>query len=124
MNNLLLKTLLGRGGASKWMEVRDDDIFLVSYPKSGNTWLRFLVANYFVGDQLTVDLRNIEIIVPDIYVHNIYYFEKLKGPRIIKSHELFDPRYGKTIYIVRDPRDVALSYWHFQIKKKLIPKLP
>ncbi len=122
MNNLFLKTLLGRGGASKWSEVRDDDVFLVSYPKSGNTWLRFLVANLLVGDGLAVDLRNIEAIVPDIYVHNIYYFEKLKSPRIIKSHECFDPRYGRTIYIVRDPRDVALSYWHFQIKKKLIPE--
>ena len=24
----------------------DDVIFLVSYPKSGNTWLRFLIGNY------------------------------------------------------------------------------
>jgi hypothetical protein len=39
---------------------------------------------------------------------------------VIKSHEYFDPRYRKVIHIVRDPRDVALSYYHYQRKTHVI----
>src|SRR5438309_6216795 len=39
---------------------------------------------------------------------------------LIKTHQYFDPRYRKVIYIVRDPRDVALSYHQFQRKYRQI----
>jgi hypothetical protein len=35
---------------------------------------------------------------------------------VIKSHECFNPRYPRVIYIVRDPRDVALSQYHYHRK--------
>jgi Sulfotransferase domain len=41
-------------------------------------------------------------------------------PRIIKSHEYFEARYPKVIYIVRDPRDIALSYYSFSRKYRHI----
>lgn len=41
-------------------------------------------------------------------------------PRILKSHQYFDHRYPKIIYIVRDPRDVVLSEYHFDIKRRAI----
>jgi hypothetical protein len=41
-------------------------------------------------------------------------------PRISKSHQYFDPRYPRVIYIVRDPRDVMLSMYHFQRKCRVI----
>ena len=41
-------------------------------------------------------------------------------PRIIKSHQYFHPNYKRVIYVVRDPRDVALSQFHFHRKRKLI----
>jgi len=41
-------------------------------------------------------------------------------PRILKSHEYFDPRYPRVIYVVRDPRDVALSEYYWHIKRRLI----
>ena len=37
-------------------------------------------------------------------------------PRIIKSHECFDPRYPRVINIVRDPRDVVVSQYHYHRK--------
>ena len=37
-------------------------------------------------------------------------------PRILKSHEVYDYRYKRVIYIVRDPRDVFLSYYYFCLK--------
>jgi estrone sulfotransferase len=46
--------------------------------------------------------------------------ERAPRPRILKSHQYFDPRYQKVIYIVRDPRDVVLSEYYFDIKRRAI----
>ncbi len=46
----------------------------------------------------------------------------LPRPRVIKSHECFDPRYKKIVYIVRDPRDVAVSNYHWEMKKGSFPE--
>jgi hypothetical protein len=40
----------------------------------------------------------------------------------LKSHEAFIPRYPREIYIVRDPRDVAVSFYHHNIKWRNIPE--
>ncbi|MBL4760072.1 MAG: sulfotransferase domain-containing protein [Mariprofundaceae bacterium] len=97
------------------VEVRPDDVWLVSYPKSGNTWTRFLLAN-LVYKNMQVGFDNIENLVPDIYQHSNYYLQSFQSKRFLKSHEYFDPRYKKVILIVRDPRDVAVSYYHHLIK--------
>lgn len=109
-----IKVLLGIGIVGREINVLFDDVFLVSYPKSGNTWTRFLVGNLVRQENVT--FANIEEIVPDIYQHGLGFFSKVKRPRVLKSHEYFDPRYKKVIYIVRDPRDVAVSYYFHQIK--------
>lgn len=46
---------------------------------------------------------------------------RVPRPRYVKSHEPFHPHYQNVIYIVRDPRDVAVSHYYFQIKKKRLP---
>lgn len=89
-----------------------DDLFLVSYPRSGNTWLRFLVGN-MVSLEEPVTFANIEARVPDIYRNTDRQLQKVARPRFLKSHECFDPRYRKVIYLVRDPRDVVVSYYHY-----------
>jgi len=99
--------------------VLPEDVFIVSYPKSGNTWTRFLIGNIYHQDGL-VDFTNIEKMVPDIYQNSDSDLLKIARPRILKSHESFDPRYKKVIYIVRDPRDVFISYYHHHIKFKAI----
>ncbi len=109
-----IKVLLEVGIVGREINVLFDDVFLVSYPKSGNTWTRFLVGNLVHQEDVT--FANIEEIVPDIYQHSLGFFSTVKRPRILKSHEYFDPRYKKVIYIVRDPRDVAVSYYFHQIK--------
>src|SRR5216683_5628274 len=93
-----------------------DDIFLTSYPRSGNTWTRFLVGNLVYTDA-AVTFLNVERLVPDMYKHSDRYLRHLPRPRILKSHEVFDPRYKKVLYIVRDPRDVAVSNYHWEMKK-------
>ena len=105
--------------AARNIIVLPEDIFIVSYPKSGNTWARFIVAN-LIAPERPIGFDNIEQIIPDIYQHTPRQLAGLRSPRVLKSHEYFDPRYKKVICVVRDPRDVAVSYWHHQLKFRQI----
>jgi peroxiredoxin len=94
---------------------RPDDIFIVTYPRSGTTWMQMILY------QLTSD-GNMEI--PHIAEHCPWFerssrstedFEKRKSPRIFKSHLAFGdiPKGpGRYIYVARDGRDVAVSYYN------------
>ena len=106
--------------AARGLTVYPDDTFLVSYPRSGNTWTRFLVCNLIDPDS-PVDFASLESRIPEIYDTTDRVLRALPRPRIIKSHECFDPRYRKVVYIVRDPRDVFISYYQFQLKRRVIP---
>ena len=111
--------LLGTDKAERNFAVYPDDTFVVSYPRSGNTWTRFLIANLIHQDK-NVSFANIEQLIPDTASQSNLALKRTPRPRIIKTHEYFDHRYPKTIYIVRDPRDVALSYYDFQRKYRQI----
>jgi Sulfotransferase domain len=114
-----LNYFLGRDIAGRSLHVLPDDIFLVSYPRSGNTWVRFLLGNLLNPDE-QVTFNNLERKVPNIYGASKRTFKRMPRPRLIKSHECFDPRYRRVIYIVRDPRDVAVSAYHYGRKMRLI----
>jgi hypothetical protein len=111
--------LLGRDQAGNNFTVFPDDTFLVSYPKSGNTWVRFLLANLIYPNE-TVGFANINRLLPAPGVSSKRFLRNLPRPRILKSHETFDVRFRKVIYLVRDPRDVAVSEYHFDLKKRYI----
>jgi uncharacterized membrane protein YkvA (DUF1232 family) len=114
-----LRAVTARKNAARGLTVYPDDTFLVSYPRSGNTWTRFLVANLINPDE-PVTFATLESRIPEIYDVPDRVLRRFARPRIIKSHESFDPRYRKIIYIVRDPRDVAVSYYEFQLKRRVI----
>ncbi len=115
----VVRYLLGTDIAGRHLRVYPDDTFLVSYPRSGNTWTRFLVAN-LIRPAEPATFANIERLIPDCEAHSSRYIKSIPRPRIIKSHEYFDHRYRRVVYIVRDPRDVALSYYNFQRKYRQI----
>jgi hypothetical protein len=117
---LALNYALGRQAMAKGVTSFDDDVWIVSYPKSGNTWTRFLIANLIAGGE-SVDWSNIERRVPDIYYNRDPQLLSLPRPRYFKSHEAFRPDYRRVVFIVRDPRDVAVSYYHFVRKTKTLP---
>jgi hypothetical protein len=114
-----LRALLGLNRGGRNFPVFPDDTFLVSYPRSGNTWTRFLIANLLFVDR-EVSFLNIDYLIPDVFNVNRRALAKIPRPRLIKSHEYFDPRYKKVIYIVRDPRDVVISYYYFYLKQGFI----
>lgn len=116
---VVVKYLLGTDKADRNFRVFPDDTFVVSYPRSGNTWTRFLIAN-LVFPHENVSFLNIEKLIPDTSSQSSLALKRTPRPRIIKTHCYFDHRYGKTIYIVRDPRDVVLSNYDFQRKYRQI----
>lgn len=114
------RVLTGQQIAGRGVTVFPDDVFLVSYPRSGNTWTRFLISNLIYQDEPTT-FANVESRIPEIYFNPDHWMRTLPRPRIIKSHECFQPHYPRNIYIVRDPRDVAVSYYHHNLKAGNIP---
>jgi Sulfotransferase domain len=113
------KRVLGVHRPGRELVILPDDTFLVSYPKSGNTWVRVLIAN-LLSPQKPADFRAINRLVPDPSSETKRHFMNMPRPRVIKSHFVFDPRYPRVIYIVRDPRDVAISEYHYQRKTRNI----
>jgi Sulfotransferase domain len=107
--------LLGTDIAGRNLKVFPDDTFIASYPRSGNTWTRFLIAN-LVHPERPVTFANIETIIPDATALSSRELKRVPRPRLIKTHEYFEPRYRRVIYLVRDPRDVALSLYNFRRK--------
>ena len=116
---VVVKYLLGTDKANRNFRVYADDTFVVSYPRSGNTWTRFLIANLVYPNE-NVSFLNIEKLIPDTSSQSSLALKRTPRPRIIKTHCYFDHRYRKTIYIVRDPRDVVLSNYDFQRKYRQI----
>lgn len=113
---LFRRTLLERE-----ITIFPDDVFLTSYPRSGNTWTRFLVGN-LIYEKEPVNFLNVERLVPDMYKTSDWVLRRRPRPRTLKSHECLDPRYPKVIYIVRDPRDVAVSNYHWEMKLRSVPE--
>jgi hypothetical protein len=104
---------------------RVGDVFLVSYPKSGNTWLRFLIANAIkVHYQIAQEVNFFSIlnIIPEVRgsknIAQAGPFGRTDIPRIIKSHSAYNPYFDRVLLLVRDPRDVMLSYYYYLINVK------
>jgi hypothetical protein len=90
----------------------EEDIFIVGYPKSGNTWFQNLVAGVVYGmNPLYSPDTLVQELVPD--VHQKRYYKRFWTPMFFKSHLLPQPDYKRVIYLLRDGRDAMVSYFHF-----------
>jgi Sulfotransferase domain len=98
-----------------WMRhrgFRPADVFVGSYPRSGSTWLRFMLLEILAGQ--ASGFANTNEMLPDVGKHEAGAPVLPGGGRLIKTHEPFRAEYKKAIYLVRDPRDVALSEFAYQ----------
>jgi hypothetical protein len=84
------------------------DFFVASYPRSGNTWLRFVIADLATGH--AVDFEEVERVVPNVGTHRGAPMLAGDG-RLIKTHEPHRPEYRRGVYLVRDFRDVLISWY-------------
>jgi Sulfotransferase domain len=111
----VVKYLLGKDIAGASITVFPDDMFLVSYPRSGNSWVRFLAAN-LMHPEATAMGGVIDRVIPDLSTQCRKIVKAAARPRLIKSHQGVDPRFRRVMYLVRDPRDVCVS--HYQRARK------
>lgn len=112
--NLLYKYALGILGLST------DDIILSAYPRSGSTWIRFLLCNVLSLEEWEgkkVDFEVLNSTMIELGVNNLledWSYQTL--PRIVKTHRPFHQVFNRaagSVGVLRDPRDIMVSYFHF-----------
>jgi hypothetical protein len=102
---------------------RHDDIYLVSYPKSGNTWVSFLISNVineYLELGIDINFNTVRDFVPDIHMSRDVPVNMNLSPfkRIMKSHTSYNPYYQTIFLLVREPKDVMVSYYKYSTKLK------
>jgi len=93
----------------------EDDIFIVTYPRSGTTLLQMVL--YQLTSDGNMDFVHISEKVPFLERIPVSKFglEDLNSPRIFKTHLSYRsmPKVkGKYILGIRNGKDVAVSYYH------------
>jgi hypothetical protein len=101
-------------------EYYENDIYIVSYPKSGNTWVTFMVANLLEGNTITTTRQMQNTIFGINSPVARLQAQKHSKHRVFTCHFPFNFNMRKVIYLVRDPRSVAVSNWFFRKKKNII----
>ncbi|MCI0645008.1 MAG: sulfotransferase domain-containing protein [Chloroflexi bacterium] len=101
------------------------DVFLVSFPKCGRTWLRLMIGRVFqlhfqLPESNLLDLEGLSDLQPDIPRIRVTHED---GPLWKRAEQLSasKERYKdkKVIFLVRDPRDVIPSAYFHKSKRKL-----
>ncbi|KAG8185455.1 hypothetical protein JTE90_022386 [Oedothorax gibbosus] len=106
---------------------KDGDVIICSYPKTGTSWLQFIVQQILSKGQSLPQFSDLVTkIIPFIEKAGIDALDALTEPRIYKhcfSQKVIPIRdNAKYLYIYRNPEDVLISYYHFSadiIQEKL-----
>lgn len=95
------------------------DVVLASYPKSGNTWMRMMLSKLLSDGKASFD--DLTHYVPELEELRSHtrFFDLHNGGRIVKTHESWRSTFRRGVYIVRDCRDVLVSYYNHQIRNGL-----
>uniref|UniRef100_W5NKK0 Sulfotransferase n=1 Tax=Lepisosteus oculatus TaxID=7918 RepID=W5NKK0_LEPOC len=104
-------------------EIRETDVFVITYPKSdtGTTWFQYLLSLLYYSNEVEGEDAKMTIeVVPWIEVHmKKQDYCKKPSPRLFVSHLPYNlipnglKEKGKVIYVARNPKDVAVSFYHF-----------
>uniref|UniRef100_A0A8C8S9J0 Sulfotransferase n=1 Tax=Pelusios castaneus TaxID=367368 RepID=A0A8C8S9J0_9SAUR len=110
-------------------QARPDDVLICTYPKAGTTWIQEIL-DMIQQDRDTQKCSRapiyqripfLELCRPPLYTYCFKEAEAMSSPRILKIHlpiQLVPPSFWeqdcKVIYVARNPKDTAVSYYYFQ----------
>ncbi|XP_075056747.1 amine sulfotransferase-like [Mixophyes fleayi] len=108
-------------------KIRDDDVFMITFPKSGTIWMQQILSLiYSEGHRNGTEQIETSKRVPWIDFSSLnndvkYDHDSRPSPRLFTSHlsYLFVPqglrnKKAKVIYVMRNPKDVMKSLYHFE----------
>lgn len=96
--------------------------FICSYPKSGRTWLAWLLANYFnISARLGLDInfRTLYQLIPadgsPVEAHDARRSGLI--PSVKQTHNRQAELFQDVIFLVRDPLDTLVSYYFHECRQ-------
>lgn len=90
-------------------QILPDDIYIASFPRSGNNWTRYILAYLRSRSSSPLDARSINLLAPDIY-QRLEIVNSQRTNRLIKIHAPVLDDCPRVIAVHRDPREALVSY--------------
>ncbi|XP_042263830.1 cytosolic sulfotransferase 2-like [Thunnus albacares] len=119
-------------------KARPDDILIATYPKAGTTWVSYILDLLYFGQmcpehQASSPIHQrvpfLEISVPGLQSGKDLADQLPTTPRLIKTHlpvqfvpKSFWEQNNKIVYVARNAKDCAVSYYHFGRMNSLQPE--